>query len=267
MNLWAADSHVHFHKCFDKGLFFDHAFENLSKASSSTVKNGILFFTEGKNEDYFNEFRELSLIKSLSKEQAEYSIDRKSEDNVLFVKNNNGVTLVIVVGYQIVTKDNLEVLSLGTKIRLSDGDSIEKTILDVQSLGGIPVIPWGFGKWFGNRGKKINELIDEKSFPLFLGDNGGRSSLLPFPSQFIGAKSKGFKILPGSDPLPFQNEVSKVLSYGFTFKADISETNLWSGIKTVFLDPKFSFEVFGKLTSSFSFIRTQIAMQIKKRNS
>lgn len=268
MDLWAADSHVHFHKCFDKGLFFDHAFENLSKTALPAVKNGILFFTEGKNENYFNQLRDLTSIKSLRKKQTEYLIDSKSGDNFFAVKNtNDGTRLIIVTGYQIVTKENLEVLSLGTRKRLNDGNSIEDTISEVQSLGGIPVIPWGFGKWYGSRGNKVNELIGKKLYPFFLGDNGGRTDLLPFPSQFIDAKSKGIKILPGSDPLPFINEVSKVLSYGFTFEANINDTNLWDEVKSVLLNPEFSFNIFGKITSPLNFIRTQIAMQIKKRNS
>ena len=41
---------------------------------------------------------------------------------------------------------------------------------------------------------------------MFLGDNGGRSSMLPYPTQFNLAEANEMKILPGSDPLPFPQE-------------------------------------------------------------
>lgn len=267
MNLWAADSHVHFHKCFDEGLFFDSCFNNLDKIKHSPLSGGILFFTESKFEDSYNYLKSKTIIKSNHYKKAEYILSLIDEENAIQVKTaETGKYLLIFPGFQIVTDENLEVLSLGTAKRINDGSSIEDTIAAVQSLGGIPVLPWGFGKWYGSRGKKIYEVINKKCFPLFLGDNGGRSRLLPSPAQFNYAKSKGFKILPGSDPLPFQNEVSKALSFGFTFMADLNESNLWSQIKTVFLDTKFSFEAFGKLTSPIAFLKTQLAMQIKKRS-
>ncbi|NWF88162.1 MAG: hypothetical protein HXY50_01735 [Ignavibacteriaceae bacterium] len=268
MDLWAADSHVHFHKCFDEGLFFDNSFDNLRKSDTTEIKSGILFFTEGKNEDYFNQLSRKSKIRSTKSKLVEYSIDNSLGENTLKLNDiTTGAHLLLISGYQIVTKENLEVLSLGTKKRINDGYSIENTISDVQLSGGIAVLPWGFGKWLGHRGKKIDELIRKNISHLFLGDNGGRTSLLPFPVQFSDAVSLGIKILPGTDPLPFKSEVSRPLTYGFKFRADVDKADPWPSIKNIMLDPKFNFEKFGHLVSPISFIKTQIAMQIKKRST
>jgi hypothetical protein len=268
MTLWAADSHVHFHKCFDEGLFFDSCFNHLTNINSSSVKNGLLFFTEGKNEDSYNYLNSKTKIKSSLNENTEYIVKEIDNANTIEVSwNQAGMRILILPGFQIVTKENLEVLSLGTKKRLSDGLLIEDTIFSVLSLGGIPVLPWGFGKWFGNRGKKIEELIKKNISHLFLGDNGGRSSLLPFPNQFKAAKKNGMKILPGSDPLPFFDEVKRPMSYGFIFNTNMNESNPWESIKKTLLDTNLKIENFGSLTAPVSFIKTQIAMQFKKRRN
>ncbi len=263
--MWAIDSHVHFHDCFDKGLFFESCFLNITAISYTDIKNGILFFTEGRKEDSYNTLRTIKEIKNpLSKEI--FQLRDIDNGNAIEVKSNKrGIRLIIFPGYQIVTKENLEVLSLGTKKRLSDGLSIEETINNVIELGAIPVLPWGFGKWFGKRGKKMNELIKKRIHDLFLGDNGGRSSLLPFPAHFNLAKENGMKILPGSDPLPFPQEAKQPMSYGFVLNINFDELKPLESVKQSLLASNLNFEKFGSLTSPLKFIKTQLAMQIKKR--
>jgi hypothetical protein len=101
---------------------------------------------------------------------------------------------------------------------------------------------------------------------LFLGDNGGRSSLLPYPTQFNLAETNGMKILPGSDPLPFPQEAKRPMSYGFISNINFDETKPWESVKKSLLGTDLKIEKFGNLTSVPMFIKTQIAMQIKKRN-
>lgn len=265
--MYAVDSHIHFHTCFDEGIFFDSCFFNLSKIGLPSVKNGILFFTEGKNEDSFNSLIKKSRIKSHSQANLWYELQSSREkDSIDVLRNIGDGRIIIFPGFQIVTKENLEVLSLGTKTRLPDGDAIESTIDKVISLGGIPVLPWGFGKWYGNRGKKVDEIIMKRIPNLFLGDNGGRTSLLPNPPQFRLAEANGLRILPGSDPLPFPQEAARPMSYGFAGKINFDENNPWESVKHSLLDESLKIEKFGNLTSPFAFVKTQIAMQIKKRN-
>jgi hypothetical protein len=265
--VYAVDSHIHFHTCFDEGFFFDSCFFNLSKIGLPAVKNGILFFTEGKNEDSFNSLKKKSRIKSHSQANLWYEVlPSRDKDSIDVLRNNGDGQIIIFPGFQIVTKENLEVLSLGTKKRLSDGNSIENTITEVLSLGGIPVLPWGFGKWYGNRGKKVDEIIMKRIPNLLLGDNGGRSSLLPYPTQFNLAEANGMKILPGSDPLPFPQEAKRPMSYGFIANINFDESKPWESVKQSLLDENLKIEKFGNITSPFAFVKTQIAMQIKKRN-
>lgn len=268
MTLWAADAHVHFHKCFDEGIFFDKCFHNLSKINLSTLSGGFLFFTEGKNENSYDYLRQKTRIKSNKNTNTEYILNQNETGNTIEVRTNEtGKRIFIFPGFQIVTKEKLEVLSLGTQTRLNDGQPIEDTIARVISLGGIPVLPWGFGKWFGGRGQIIDDLISQNKTLLFLGDNGGRSNLLPYPRQFTKAQELGLPILPGSDPLPFPKEVARPLSYGFLVNCEINDLNPWESVKRTLLYDNFKTKDYGKLTAPLTFIKTQILMQIKKRKN
>lgn len=265
MSLYAVDSHIHVHDCFDKGLFFESCFKNMSLISQSEVKNGILFFTEGRNEDSYNYLRTIKDIKySFSGESFHLSNVEGTEAIEVF-SNKWKMKLVIFPGFQIVTKENLEVLSLATYERIPDGLTIEETISKVKSLNGIPVLPWGFGKWFGNRGRKIEELIKSKFSKFYFGDNGGRSNILPFPAQFRLAEELGIKILPGSDPLPFTDEAKRPLSYGFLINASDKANEILEDVKLNLADSRCNFQKFGNLTSPMKFVRTQIVMQLKKQ--
>lgn len=267
MTTWAADSHVHFHRQFSVGDFFDSCFRNLTRISSSSVRNGILFFTEGWNEDYFDSFRSLKSIASSINNKIQYTVQNVKKNSFEVQWVEKAMTVISIQGYQIVSREKIEVLSLGTSKRIPDGELIEDVISEVHETGGIAVIPWGFGKWMGNRGRIMDKLITNNRPQFFIGDNGGRTSLIPYPKQFIKAKSKGIKILPGSDPLPFSSEVNRPLSFGFTFEMDEIELDPWNSIKSTLLKEDFSFNNFGKLTSPFLFAKNQISMQLKKRSS
>lgn len=268
MTEWAIDSHVHLHKCFNEGLFFDSCFKNLSNIKRNAINDGILFFTEGRHENSYNYLKEKNKINSYLNKNVFYSINKLFDDEALELKwEGNSKRIVIIPGYQIVTRENLEVLILAVKERLNDGLAAEEVILKVLDVGGIPVLPWGFGKWYGSRGKKISELIEKYRTKIFLGDNGGRSNLLPYPEHFRLAELHGIRILPGSDPLPFPSEAKRPLSYGFRLSFQFDENKPFKSTRNALLDSLENIKSFGGLTSPLSFIKIQIAMQLKKNKN
>ncbi len=265
MTEWAIDSHVHFHKCFDEGLFFDSCFRNLLKIKSDNINNAILCFTEGKYENSFNYLIAKEKIKSTLQKNIEYQVRAlENGDSIEIQLKEAGKRIIIFPGFQVVTAENLEVLALLVSERIPDKLSAEDTISKVLEMNGIPVLPWGFGKWYGSRGKKINQLIENFKSKIFLGDNGGRSNLLPYPEQFRLAETNGIRILPGSDPLPFPSEAKRPLSYGFTLNFMLNNIEASRCFKDAILDSSMNVRSFGKLTSPFTFIKTQLAMQFKK---
>ena len=217
------DAHVHIHECFDLSKFLKSAYENCKVQATKKQHHspfvGVLLLTESAWDHWFQQLASYAdKTQAISHNSHSYwSFHRTAEDFTLFAQSTQGNKLLIVAGRQIVTKEKLEVLALLTSQSFQDGISIEETINQVKQSGGIPVIPWGFGKWWGARGKLLSELMQSSVMTnVFLGDNSGRPSFLPYPSQFTLANKQGIRIFPGSDPLPFASENCRPCSVGFS---------------------------------------------------
>jgi hypothetical protein len=119
-----------------------------------------------------------------------------------------------VPGQQVITKENIEVLSLNCLKRVAEGNSAIETVRDILAMGGLPVVAWAPGKWFFKRGEVVQSLIDQFSpSELALGDTTLRPLGWVVPSIMRAARRRGFKILYGSDPLPFSGEETTPGSY------------------------------------------------------
>ena len=123
--------------------------------------------------------------------------------------------LVVVAGRQVVVRERLEVLALCTAREFPDGGSLTETIERVRAAGAVPVVPWGFGKWWFGRGKIVDDLVAGASPGDFLlGDNGIRPRYSPEPRAFRSAAARGIAVLAGSDPLPFSAQVRRPGHFG-----------------------------------------------------
>ncbi|MGB6222648.1 hypothetical protein [Haloferula sp.] len=121
--------------------------------------------------------------------------------------------LLVIAGRQVVTAERVEVLALATASEFEDGRPLSETIESVKAAGGIAVLPWGVGKWFGERGRLVEQAVREHG--VMVGDNAGRPLGWPKPSLF-----SEFPVIPGSDPLKAEGEERMVGSYGFVLEAD-----------------------------------------------
>ena len=101
-----------------------------------------------------------------------------------------------------------------------------------------------------------------------LGDNSGRLAFWLEPAEFSLARRRGFRILPGSDPLPFASEVSRAASYGLAVAGELSDTDPAGDMLTLLSDPAIRITPFGRLEGPVRFLRNQLAMQwVKRRRS
>jgi len=174
--------------------------------------------------------------------------------------------LVIMAGRQIVAQENLEVLALATNLLVADGEPIRHVIETVLGEGALAVLPWGFGKWTGARGKVVENMIQTFDSPrLFLGDNSSRLRLWRAPSHFRSGAERGIRILPGSDPLPFATESGRAGSFGFRMNVEIGNGTPASDLKAVLEQRRVAIVPYGCLETPFRFLRNQIAMQWVKR--
>jgi len=258
------DSHVHFYDCFDLDHFLDSAWNNFLKQAQLKQKQNnfiaVLMLTEAKQDHWFLKLQENE------GQSVKWSFHKTDEPESLYAVDKDGHRILIINGRQIVTSENLEVLALATADKLEDGKPIIHVIEWVKDNNAIPVIPWGFGKWWGNRGHLLSEVLE--SFPgrdVLLGDNSGRPWFLGKPDHFKKANAEQRRILPGSDPLPFSSEAWRPGSVGFYFFGDLDELVPAKSLREYLKNPQTNISNYMHCERLIPFIRNQVAMQIRKR--
>ena len=259
------DAHVHLHDCFDERAFFERALANLEIAADRNGMGlrwlGCLLLTETSGEDAFGRLKTRA---NSDEGRQEWRLTR--EDCSLTLCRNGKERLVLVAGRQIVSAERVEVLALGTSVAPPDGRTLTETLAAVRAVGALPVLPWGFGKWLGRRRRMIAEQVaSARPGELFLGDNSGRLAGSARPRLFARAEARGLAVLPGSDPLPFAQEVAKVGRYGFVLQAPFEPAAPFAAIRAALAAFAGSPRPFGRLERWPTFAHRQIAMQFAKR--
>jgi hypothetical protein len=265
------DAHVHIYDCYDVERYFDSTYLNFKSMAKRLYFGNkfvsVLLLSETSKDNWFYRFTNYADEKGLysKKKLGNWTFHKTEEDCSLCGRSGDSKKLFLIAGQQIVTLEGLEVLALCTINRFADGIPIIKLIKSIKKVGGIPVIPWGFCKWIGDRGNLLRTLITSAEEHAFLlGDNGGRPFLLPRPHIFRLAEEKGIKILPGSDPLPIASERKRVGSFGFSFYGAISKKFPTQDLKRFLLDPMIQYQKFGKLENPIRFLWNQLALRLKR---
>lgn len=260
------DAHVHVHPCFASGDFLDAALRNFRKAAAELGRtepfSACLLLTEAGETGWFRRVREGTA------EGGRWTFAVTEEESSLRAQSPDGERLLLIAGRQIVTRESLEVLALGRDLDLPDGLPLEETLGRVRESGALPVLPWGFGKWWGSRGARVDAALrDRQGLELFLGDNAGRLGVAGQPRLFREARERGIPVLPGSDPLPFPRHAGRAGSYGFVLEGALDERrpaeSLLARIRGLDGPPR----VFGRRAGPLEFLRDQVAMQWRRRSA
>jgi hypothetical protein len=259
-NNFIVDAHVHLYRCFAVDRFFDCALANVATARAGARGLGCLLFTETAADHAF------AALASGDDTSQRWRVRPTEEPSALFVERAEGERLLLVAGRQIRTTEDLEVLALGTTATYQDGLPLMETIEQALNTAGAAVIPWGFGKWWFRRGELVRRAIAHINNPhFFLGDNGGRLSGTPRPHLFAEAEARGRQVLPGSDPLPFPGQETRVASYGFVLEGEMDPSRPGSSLLACCSSTPTSPRTYGKLESLPSFCRSQVTLQLRKR--
>lgn len=262
------DTHVHIHDCFPLAGFLDAAHGNFERATRALGNHegfiGILMLTETAGVDCF---RRLSVAAEGGAEApglGEWRLRRTGESGSV-VAELDGRCLYLVAGRQIVTAERLEVLALGFEGFIPDGEPIRQVLERVRAAGALAVVPWGFGKWWGARGRVVSGLLrDHEALGFYLGDNSGRATILGRPAHFEEADRLGIPILPGTDPLPFPAEYGRAGGFGLVARTPIDPARPAAEAKRVLTGRRSGTTPYGRLETPLRFVRNQIAMQLYK---
>ena len=223
------DAHVHIYDCFHLPIFFESAFANFQSEAARMGQvddfTAILLLTETSKDNWFERLASYASNKTTAETKTipDWTFHHTDGNCSLCARGSEDQSLFLIAGRQIVTAEKLEVLALATDKKFKDGAPIGQVIQSIRDMGAIPVIPYGFGKWIGRRGKILRDLLKKTEITkLFLGDNGERPKFLPRSSHFKQAEKRGIRVLPGTDPLPFPSECRRAGSFGFSFLGSIN---------------------------------------------
>jgi len=261
------DTHVHIHCCFDIGIFLASAALNFRSAAAASCPEepcqAVLCLSEDAGSSEFERLRNLA---SGHSSLNGWSISRTGERQSLVASHQEQGALTILAGRQIRCEEGIEVLALGTCRLYDDGITANTAIDQIHGEGALAVVAWGFGKWTGRRGRVVRRILENRTVEeISLGDNSGRLAFWPEPGEFALSRRRGFRILPGSDPLPFSSEVKRVASYGLAVPGDLSSTEPARALIGMLSDSAVQTRPFGQLETPLRFLRNQLAMQLVKR--
>jgi len=257
------DAHVHLYRCFAADRFFDCALANVANAAAaggSARPLGCLLFTETAGDHAFAE------LAGGERPAQRWRVRPTAEASALFAERTDGACLLVVAGRQIRTREDLEVLALGTTTTYADGIPFLETVETALATAGAAVQPWGFGKWWFRRGGLVRRALGTVTDPhFFLGDNGGRLAGTPRPRLFREAEARGCRVLPGSDPLPFPGQEQRVASYGFLLEGPLDAGRPGSSLLALCSANPEPPRPYGRLESLGAFCRSQVMLQVRKR--
>lgn len=270
------DGHVHLRHCFDPQAFLNAAYTNLTQVArhhgAGDGFDGVLCLTDAAGEQGYERLRALHDPSGEAKEA--WRCARAVEEGVSLWMAAPGSTsedetvraLLVIAGRQIITSEGLEVLAIGTRHRIEDGMSLTATVQVVQRCGALPVIPWGFGKWMGRRGRVLAQLLaDEPAPPCWLGDTANRPRRWPMPALLRRAAHEGRPVLPGSDPLPRPTEQNRAGTYGACCPGRLDPDQPAADLLTRLRAHPEQMQPYGRGESLRRFVVNQIASQVAKR--
>ncbi|MFK8185840.1 MAG: hypothetical protein AB8B99_20885 [Phormidesmis sp.] len=258
------DAHVHIYDCFDTDTLLQAAWNNFHKQSNTPNFSGVLLLTETAKDNWFGTLTaNLKETSETTFKQGDWTFSPTAEPCSLFAKNAQGHELIIMAGRQVITAEKLEVLALMTEAKFEEGRSLTETLTAIHNSGGLPVLPWGVGKWLGNRGKLIAQRLASSNSPtFFLGDNSNRPQFWKRPPHFSTIEQQGKAILPGTDPLPIASEAQRPGSFGLTLSGPLSQSAPAQQLKALLLEPDTHWQPYGALEKPLPFLRNQIAMRV-----
>lgn len=257
-SLIAVDAHAHYHPCFPLEPFLLSAARGLRLHGGG--RPGALVLTEGRGERAFETLSRPGARSGWRVQSLEKGASFRLEGP------GSGDELLVVRGRQLRAREGVEVLSVGAVRALDDGEPVATTIEAVRAAGGIPLLPWGFGKWWGRRGRVVLRCIEEAApAELFLGDSGGRLARFGRPYPLVRARERGLRILSGSDPLPLAREGTRAGTFGSLLDVEIDPERPAASLLEALRKPTLGIVPFGRGLSPIHFVLNQAQMQWCRR--
>ena len=271
---FVADTHVHLYPQFDLRAALIGGNERLRTSSKQYFSKVVpiqqadsvrdvspakfLCLTERETEAYFCEFQ-------TSGDAAGLSVLPTGESESLKILLPNGDSFFLVAGRQIVTTERLEVLFLGARKIPATAVSLREAVEWAATNDVLAVLPWSFGKWFGNRGQLLLEFVENSTLEKFvLGDIYMRPEIAPLPPPMKKAGEKGRVLIAGSDPLPVAGEEELIGRSVVWGEGEIDLDTPWRSLSKILLAGGPALQIGGEKGSILSLCSRSVRYRLKK---
>jgi hypothetical protein len=255
------DGHVHFHSLDRVEPTLNAAaahFRALGERTKGLL--GALLLTQTSGERVFESLQG-------ERQAGAWTIAAAADEPESLIARRDGVAVAIVCGRQVRAADGLEVLGLGTCQNFPDGLPFTEAVERVHDSGALTVLPWGFGKWVGERGRRVEHVLDTLGpGKVFLGDNGNRLAAFGLPGLIRTGEREGFRVLPGTDPFPLSGTPGRVGAFGFCSAIEPPAAAPWRALRQWLVAQPGSPPAYGNAVGPLRFVLDQVGLRLQKKS-
>lgn len=209
-----ADTHVHIYPCYDLAVALRCLADNLGRTIAGAHA---AFLAERRDCNAFAALRDGAVLPPTSG----LAVRTLPEPGALLLIAGGGAPVHLFAGRQLVTAERIEVLALLLEDAPPEGLDAGRTIEAILVAGGIPVLGWSPGKWWGGRGRLARGLLARFGDSLLLGDTALRPAGSPEPPLMRETRRRGGGVIAGTDPLPCPGEERLLGSYASVLTGSI----------------------------------------------
>lgn len=256
------DGHAHLYPSYPLPAALNALFANLGSCAPSAgdpVRIGILADTA-----LCRAYRD-RIAQPRPRQVGRFVLQPTDEAGATGVRDESRLLGYLIAGRQIVTAEKIEVLALTIDPDLPDGLPARDTLAAVRDAGGLPALCWSPGKWSGSRGTLVRALIDSASPADFLlGDTTLRPQSWAEPVLLAHARSRGFRVIWGTDPLPFAGEEARLGTYATLFSGRWDAARPLTSLRQLLAAPDSSPASAGRRLSISGFALRWTRMMLRK---
>lgn len=251
------DGHVHVRASFDPSRMLSSAVERFDRAAGglgAAQGTPVVMLAEAEGEEAFERWA------GRDEPVGRWRFVVGDDPCSLTAERDDGRTLLVVQGRQWTCDDRLEVLTQCSGLRLRDGMSAEACIEDGLAAGAMVVLPWGFGKWMGERRARVLALLDRFGGRIAVSDSAARPG--GHDAVLARAAEREVPFTAGTDPLPLRSHESRVGAYGFVLPGHppAGEQSAW--LQGAVLARSHASRTFGRRDGLLGSLVTQVQLRI-----
>lgn len=253
------DAHVHLHDVAMTPQALQSARANFSALGiGSHEVLGAILLAQMSHEHVFEQLRDARHLDG-------WAFEPVAGEPMSLIARRDTDAIAVVCGRQIRAADGLEVLALGTTRSFTDGNSFSGSVDEALRSGAVTVLPWGFGKWSGDRGERVRSAARAHGArSLYLGDSGGRLYRAGVPPLIRDLQPEGFRVLPGTDPLVVRRDYRRIGRFGFLADVQLRLDSPWQTLTDWLSRRSTSPMPYGSACSLSEFVQNQLALRLPR---